>query len=446
MVELYSHQETALNLLRLNDGFALFMEQGTGKSFPVLFRLAELAERGLIRSALVVAPKAVCESWRQKVGLLSDAQRAALESVGMEVASYDIVWRRERYGDGTFDAVVLDESHYVKSPSAKRSHACIALCSRARYRYILTGTPTSNGQLCNIWSQFACIDPVVVRGRVYPGCLGGDSYYKWIDRVAYLNQWHQPYKYRNVDELQGVIAEHSYRITKAECLELPEKLPDQVLDVELDPRARKPYADMMKSSAILELDTLAGNALTRALRLRQLASGFIDTDSGERVEYPCRKLSALEGLLSDFEGKVVVFCDFRHSIDAVEALLAKMGMNPVTLDGRQADKGVWKRFQSDPGVRAIVCQYKTASVGIDLFAADTIVFYEPTLSSNENEQAKDRIHRPGQHRPCSYYYLITKGTIEEGIYRALCDYRDFEKALFTRYITEYEKGRRLNER
>ena len=222
MVEPYSHQETALNLLRLNDGFALFMEQGTGKSFPVLFRLAELAERGLIRSALVVDPKAVCELVAQKVGLLSDAQRAALESVGMEVASYDIVWRRERYGDGTFDAVVLDESHYVKSPSAKRSHACIALCSgpatatSSRARRRRTGSCATFGPVRRY------IDPVVVRGRVYPGCLGGDSYYKSIDRVAYLNQWHQPYKYRNVDELQGVIAEHSYHIAKAECLELPE--------------------------------------------------------------------------------------------------------------------------------------------------------------------------------------------------------------------------------
>ena len=52
MVRLYAHQETALGLLRLNDGFALFMEQGTGKTFPVLFRLAELAASGRVSSAL----------------------------------------------------------------------------------------------------------------------------------------------------------------------------------------------------------------------------------------------------------------------------------------------------------------------------------------------------------------------------------------------------------
>lgn len=443
MVRLYSHQETALNLLRLNDGFALFMEQGTGKSFPVLFRLAELAADGRISSALIVAPKAVCDSWRQKEGQLSGAQRAALASVGLGVASYDVVWRRPEYRDAAFDAVVLDESHYVKSPSAKRSHACMALCAGARYRYILTGTPTSNGQLCNIWSQLACVDPVTVRGRVYPACLGGDSYYKWLGRVAYLNQWHRPYKYRDVDALQGVIAEHSYRVTKGECLDLPEKLPDQILSVELDAKARGPYRDMMRSSAIVELDTLAGNSLTRALRLRQLASGFIDTDDGRRVEYPCAKLRALRELLEDFEGKVVVFCDFRRSIDAVAELLSKMRMGPVTLDGRSPDKGVWKRFQEDPAVRAIVVQYQSGSAGIDLYAADTMVFFEPSLSSNLTEQARDRIHRIGQHRPCSYYFLLTRGTIETAIYAALGNYADFGEALFTRYMTEYTKGVRV---
>ena len=120
------------------------------------------------------------------------------------------------------------------------------------------------------------------------------------------------------------------------------------------------------------------------------------------MDYPCGKLSALEGLSRTSKGKVVVFCDFRRGIDAVEALLAKMGMNPVTLDGRQADKGVWKRFQSEPCIRAIVCQYQSGSAGIDLFAADTIVF-SPSLSSNLTEQARDRIHR---HRPAQAVLLL----------------------------------------
>lgn len=442
MVELYSHQQAALALLRLNDGFALFMEQGTGKTFPVLFRLAELAAGGRISNALIVAPKAVCESWRAKIKMLDWGRREALSRIRLEIASYDLVWRRPALADGEWDAVVLDESHYIKSPSAKRTKACLKICSRARYRWILTGTPTSNGQLCNLWSQLAAVDPVTVSGRVYPRCLGGDSYYKWIARVAWLDQWHNPKTYRDVASIQRTLEEWSYRITKAECLDLPDKLPDEILHVEMDGPLKKVYAQMAKASAVEELDTVAGNPLTRALRLRQLASGYIDTEDGRRHEYPCGKIAALRGLLSDWEGKVVVFCEFRRSIDAVAALLDELGMNPVTLDGRQRDKGVWRRFQEDEGVRAIVCQYMSGSAGIDLTAADTAVFFEPSLSSNLTEQARDRIHRIGQGRACSYYWLLASGTIEHAIYRALASYADFGEALFREYIETYTKGGR----
>ena len=443
MIELYEHQKTALDLLRLNDGFALFMEMGTGKTFPVLKRLVELYITGRIQNALIVAPKSVCESWKDKIGMLAKSEQAALRCA--RIVSYDIAWRRNDIVNETFDAVVFDESHYIKSPGAKRTQACLKLAARAKYRYILTGTPTSNGQLCNLWSQFAAIDPVLVKYRngrecVYPACFGGDAYSKWLGRVAYLNQWRKPYKYHAVDSIQQVMGEMSYRITKAECLDLPEKLPDEILHCELESTLKRGYTMMMRNSAIVELDTLAPNPLTRSLRLRQMCSGFLDTENDEHHEYKCSKLTALRDFLADFEGKFVVFCDFRHSIDRVAALLSDMRIEHVILDGRQKDKGVWRRFQGEDCVRAIICQYASGSAGIDLYAADTCIFFEPSLSSNLTEQARDRIHRIGQHNPCSYIWLLTNKTIETAIYSALKSYEDFGEALFTQYIDEYTKG------
>ena len=419
------------------------MEQGTGKTFPVLFRMAELAESGMIDRALVVCPKAVCASWENKITMLDESQQEALAKIDIQIINYDKVWRTDRYLSGRFDLVVFDESHYIKTPSTKRTHACLEIASKAKYRWILTGTPTSNGQLCNLWSQFAAIDPVDVyqQGKhyVYPKCLGGTSYYKWIDKVAYLDQWHKPYKYKKVNELQQVIGEVSYRITKAECLDLPEKLPDEILTCELKGQAKADYKELMKSSAILEQDLLAGNPLTRSLKLRQIASGFLNTDDGT-VIYECQKLAYLKGFLDDFEGKVVIFCEFKQSILSVYALLERMKFHPVILDGDTSDKRVWLKFQQSPKIRAIICQYQSGSAGIDLYAADTMIFFEPTIRSDLLEQARDRIHRPGQTKACSYYFLLTTGTIEMAIYKALSNYQDFGEALFTKYLQEYVKG------
>lgn len=443
MIELYQHQETALSLLRLNDGFALFMEQGTGKTFPVLFRLAELAKTKRINSALIVAPKAVCESWSDKIKLLSPSQQHDLSQIDLDIVSYDLVWRRDEFAKGTFDAVVLDESHFIKTHTAKRTQGCLKICSRAKYRYILTGTPTSNGQLCNLWSQFAAITPVIEKDRIYPKCFDGISYWQWIRKVARLDKYFQPIEYTKVREIQEVMSEVSYRITKEECLDLPEKMPDELWRVKLPREATKPYKQMAHDSAILDLDTLADNPLTRSLRLRQIASGFLDTENDQHIEYKTEKLTVLEEYLKEREGKTVIFCDFRHSIDAVSQMLTKNKIKHVILDGRQRNKGIWRDFQDKPSIKVIICQYQSGSAGIDLYAADTCVFYEPTLSSNLNEQAKDRIHRVGQDKACSYIYLIARGTIEQAIYTALSNYSDFNEALFTRYLDSYRKGERL---
>lgn len=452
MIELYDHQKTALNLLRLNDGFALFMEQGTGKTFPVLFRLCELARTKRISSGLIIAPKAVCAGWYDKIEQLSDAQKQSLAKIDLKIVSYDLVWRRDEYKKARFDCVVFDESHYIKSPSAKRTKACLAIALKAKYRYALTGTPTSNGQLCNLWSQITAIDPVEPSRRgypAYPGAFGGDSYYKWLDRVAYLDQWHKPYKYRRVDEIQDVLGELSYSIKKEDCLDLPEKLPDEILYIDLARDVKRLYKDMAKHSVILELDEgydlLAPNPVTRLLHLRQLASGFVSDERKRIHEFSNPKITALKEFLSDFDSKVVIFCEFTHSIDKVSELLDSMKWKHVVLDGRSKDSSIWRKFQDDDSVRAIVVQSKSGSAGIDLYASDTCIFFEPPISSNIVEQARDRIHRPGQTNKCSYYFMLTSGTVEFAIYKALLNYQDFGEALFTRYLDEYTKGAKLDE-
>jgi SNF2 family DNA or RNA helicase len=117
-----------------------------------------------------------------------------------------------------------------------------------------------------------------------------------------------------------------------------------------------------------------------------------------------------------------------------------MKIKYVVLDGEQKDKTIWRKFQVDKRIRVIVCQYQTANAGIDLFASDTIIYYEPTLRSNILEQSRDRIHRSGQKEKCSYIHLLTRGTVEVDIYRALAGYSDFSEALFTRYMNGYRRS------
>lgn len=83
----------------------------------------------------------------------------------------------------------------------------------------------------------------------------------------------------------------------------------------------------------------------------------------------------------------------------------------MVFDGRST-RETWRDFQ-EGSARYLICQYQSGGVGIDLFASHTMVFYEPEWSSLLIEQAKARIRRKGQTKRCIYYWLSTKGTLEE---------------------------------
>lgn len=352
--------------------------------------------------------------------------------------NYDRVWRND-FDKKEFDLIGLDEAHYIKSRTSRRSKALLKMGCNAKYRYILTGTVISNGKLEDIWSPFCFLDPYIHRGYAYSRIFGG-SYSKFLDRYCILNMYHKPSSYIHVRELQDIINEYSYRVKKSECLDLPDKLPDEIIKVDL--AEPKLYKKLATESALLEYDILADNPLSRLIKLRQLCSGHIKLDDGTIIETKNEKLSILQELLDGFEDdkKIVIFAEFKYSIKKIEELLKKLKIKYVTLDGDQKDKTIWRKFQADKSIRVFIGQYQSANAGIDLFASDTIIYYEPTTRSVVLEQSRDRIHRTGQTNKCSYIHLLTKGTVEVDIYRALAGYSDFSEALFTRYMDGYRRS------
>ncbi len=442
MIKLYRHQKIALSYMRSNNYFALFMEQGTGKTIPSLFRIFDLLKDGSIEDALVVAPKSALGAWERDIELFDPDDREILRS-GITLINYDKVWRGDKKSPyyKKYGCIILDEAHLIKNRTSRRSKFLLRIATLADYRYILTGTPIGNGQLENIWSLYCFLDPYLERGYPYSRIFGG-SYKKFEDRYCILNMYHKPTSYIHVKELQDIINEHSYRVKKVDCLDLPDKLPDEVIKVDLI--EKNLYKRLATESAILEYEILADNPLSRLVKLRQLCSGYIKVDPqiGEDVEVKTEKIQVLEELIDGYEDdkKLVIFAEFKYSIKKIVDLLKKKKIKHVVLDGDQKDKTIWRQFQTDKTIRVIVCQYQTASAGIDLFASDTIIYYEPTLRSNTLEQSRDRIHRTGQANKCSYIHLLTKGTVEVDIYRALSGYSDFSEKLFTEYMEDYRRS------
>lgn len=436
MFTLFKHQKIELNYLRLNDSFILCAEQGTGKTLPSLCRILELLKAKEIDKGLICCPKSVIGSWERDIELFSVADQQILRS-GLDIINYDMVWRNKRYSR-QYDLILCDEAHNIVNRTSRRAKFLLKASVKAKYRYLLTGTPIGNGRLEDSWSLIAFLNSYIVNGNIYSNIWrdltgGKGSYYDWCDRYAELDQYYKPYRYKHVNEVQKILKTYSYSVKKVDCLDLPEKLPDEIRLLGL--AETKLYKQIAKDSAVVELDLLADNPLVKLGYLRQLVSGHLNGKS-----YQTSKTKALEELLEELgDKKLVIFAEFRASIDSIIKTLKSLGKTYITQDGR-SDKSNWKRFQADDSIQVIVCQYQSANQGIDLFKSDTILYYEPTLRSNVLEQSRDRIHRQGQKSKCSYIHFITKGTIEEHIYKTLCEYKDFSNALFTKYMETYRRS------
>lgn len=406
--------------MMLNNSLALFMEQGTGKTLPVLFHMSYLFKFGHIENAIVVAPKSALGAWTRDFDKLPPNVRKYIDMEKVTIVNYDLLHRRDYLIEGTYDMIVLDESHMIKNRGSKRSKAIRKMGRKSQYRYILTGTPISNSKLHEFWAQMDFLDPSI--------------FGKWTEfqkMYCVLDQFWQPKWYINQPQLEMIVNAHAYRITKAECLDLPEILEDQIIKV---PMVEKRIYKEALENFISDFDIEMDNPLTRLLRLRQISSGFVSDEFGEIEKLKSEKISYMHEILEAREGsKSVIFANFKQSIkDIKESLDGKY--NYIVLDGDQPDKQIWKEFQEDKDIDIIVCQYQTANAGIDLFASDSIIFYEPHLSSSVNSQARDRIHRIGQKHTVSYYYLLMEGSIEEKIYKTITDGEDFSKEVLGDYI------------
>lgn len=412
-MKLFKHQKEALELVTDNDQFALFMEAGTGKTMVMLYHITNLLMGKEIEDCLIVCPASVRGSWRRDIEKLSGLRRPYTKNI--TVVSYDLVWRREEY-EKDWDCIVLDESHCIASRSSKRTKFLQRLKNRSKYRYILTGTPMHNGHYEDYWSQMEFL---------IPGYLG--TYNEFCAHHTVQRQLPGTYvriivKYRNVQELLDKIGQKAYYIDKKSCLDLPEKLPPVVIDCELQEKLK--YKQALKSF-IEEYDMNIGNPMSVIVKLRQLCSGFVIDDYGDTHELKCEKIKMLDELIDSISSKIVIFAEFTYSLEQIHKLLDKKKIAYLTLDGRQSNKSIWREFQSDEDIRIIVCQYRSANAGIDLYEASNMIFYEPTQSSTVVDQAMARIHRNGQTRNCSYYWLLTEKTVEHDVYDRVVNGIDF---------------------
>lgn len=476
---LYKHQIRGANMaLRAfgaldaktpGGGFGELFEMGCGKTLTTIAVAGALYNLGKIDRVLVVAPTSVCSVWphdlnqfatfpwearvllgdkKKRLKALNELENWPFKALRIAVINYESTHR-----EGIFEAlaaykpdlIVCDESQRIKNPSAAQSKALHKLGDAAPFRMILSGTPVQNNAV-DLYSQYRFLDPAVY----------GANFYAFKNRYCIMGGYgqHQIVGYRNMDEL--VEKEHSvaYRVTKEECLDLPQQTFINRYVQFTD--AEQAIYEQLRKSSFLELEAgenvTATTILTMYLRLMQLTGGFLTADESTRPkQVNTAKLDALADIVDDYVvdagKKLVIFARFRAEIAAIENLLRlrKIQYGSIYGDVPMEERGkIVEDFQTNPDTKVFVAQIQTAGLGITLHAASTAVFYSYDYNYANYAQALARIHRIGQRLPVTYIHLVVDGSIDEKILAALENKEDMAKTVVDSWrevLTAPEKRR-----
>ena len=463
-LEPMDHQIVGVRALLENDLFALFDEQGVGKTKQVVDAAGFLFLDNVIDQVLVIAPGSVRSVWvdpelgeiakhafvpvsvaeyssRGLRGWLSDNVTIDAGSGrpddGLEwiVTNYEFVRRANRLAElvrmikGRRTLLVLDEATAVKNPRALQTRAVRQIRKYTQRIVLLTGTPVANSPL-DLFSLFDV---------AHRGFWGYTSFFKF--KITYANlggfQGKQIIGYKNLTQLQKILAPYVLRRTKEDCLDLPPKV-HTFLEVPLSPATWQIYKSMRDDMvAWLEDGSIATapQAGVRGMRLAQICSGYlggIEDGVGTRTDEIGRdKLdAALEWAYSLARPRAaIIWCRFRPELDRMREELLDKADEVVTVRGGQkpAERDDAKRAlgpDSPPCDTIMIANPQAGGVGLKLQRADRVLYVSRDHSLTNRLQSEDRCHRRGTDHTVIYTDLIATGpagqkTIDHAIVRAL---------------------------
>ena len=449
----YAHQIKALEKSWNKIAYAYFMEMGTGKSKVLVDNIAMLYDNGNINGALIIAPKGVYRNWysseipihlashiQHKMVLWTASTSKAKDKEYQQLfkSDYDLhilVMNVEAFSTKKgidFAAkflrthktiMAVDESTTIKTPTAKRTKAIVALGKNAIYRRILTGSPITKSPL-DLYTQCEFLDEDL---------LGHGSFYSFRNRYAIMIDRNFGGRrvqivggYKRLDELTDILNVFSYRVLKEDCLDLPEKIYIK-REIELTEEQKMAYSTM-KSAALAQLNgklATAPHVLTQMMRLHQITCGHLKTDEGDITELKSNRLDELMDVLEEVEGKAIIWANYIYDIEHIVAEIKKkygddsvvQYYGAIASDQRQTNI---EKFQ-DPksNYRFFVGNPQTGGYGITLTCANTVIYYSNGYDLEKRLQSEDRAHRIGQKKSVTYVDLIAAKTVDEKIVKAL---------------------------
>lgn len=428
---------------------------------------ADCGPRGLFhqKSWAILARRDGVELSVSELSYGPDAVGQNLPRVVLEVVNYDVlssvakVTKSQTVADMMVNAVerfapdlvVCDEGHKLRGHGGNTSRLMARVARRVPRRMILTGTVMPHSPM-DVFAQWRFLEPTAF-GEMYPNGSGrrDATWGSFMERYAVLGGWmgREITGYRNLDDMQTVMARNAVVVRKEEALDLP-PTQDVVVPVHLDAAERKAYVemrDLLRTELATGAAATVTNRLTRMMRLRQITSGYLPDDADQITAIGDSKVATIASLVHDTlpdESRVVIFALFTEEIHRLGAVLSRSGTTVEVISGATTEperRAIRERFgdlTTHPERIVLVAQIATMSLAVnELVTANHCIFASMSQRRDDWIQGKGRLDRQGQTRPVTFWHVLAPKTVDEVIYQSHLDGTDLESAML-RHVADQQ--------
>lgn len=462
---LWKNQKEVIALSKRHPNLAILHDMGTGKTCSTIQIVRhKCAERGRLLKILVLAPPVTLKNWKREFAMFSkipdrdvvvlsgsskDRMKNFIKAVEQTegdlckpkviITNYEAMQMQGLHAllkAWQPDILICDEAHRVKNKDSVRARKVCEIADGAQHKYLLTGTPILRNGM-DIFFPYRILD----KGETF-----GVNFYAF--RAKYFSdanarragtQGYFPNFVANAntyEELNKKIYAKAHRAVKSECMDLPPFV--RITEpVELSPEQRKAYKQMRDEYVtFLDHETKSGKpvavvaqlAITKALRLLQIASGFAKAEDGNEYEFKkTPRLERLQELLEELtpDNKVIVWASFKNNYIQIAKVCDELGIQYASLHGETKDKDAeMDLFRNNPACRVIIANQQAGGIGVNLIEASYAIYYSRNFSLEADLQSEARNYRGGTaalHSKVTRIDMYAPETIDELVTEALAN-------------------------
>lgn len=398
---LYEYQKKVID--KADSSWLFALGTGTGKT---ILSIHHYLKHYNGESLLIIAPaqKVLEGGWDREVQRVANFYNIQIQ---YDVMSYGVLAKKWDLYKGWF--VIFDECHYVKNPTSQRGKAALNLTRISTNFSLLSATPSSNGWADTInymlmFNFYRNKTQFIKEHAIHETKFFGQK------QIKVIADW------KDQDKLKMLYQSISTKLSKDDCLDLPPLIFEDV------------YFKVSKEYEII-----------RKKRVLETENGPIAYDTVMKLQHGLRfyanqkdKLSYTEMLAESTNENIVIFYYYQQEKDDLVKVLAK---NKKIYEVSGKVNHLPSRDQWDELKNTVtLVQYQAGAAGIELQYCNLVIFYTPTFSFQDYDQALGRAYRNGQTKKVTVYRYITKKSVEEHVYRSLAEKKDFTESLFKEYV------------